>query len=174
MGEDKAQLNIGGEMLIERQLRVLTSLAPAQILLAGPALDAVRHPNVHHVADAAPDSGPLAGLVAGLRSCRTPLLLALAVDLPCMTADFLATLLDACAPDRGIIPANDRFEPLAAIYPNAALALAEDQLRRGQLSLQHLASRCLADDLVARHPITAAEAPLFFNLNTPADLARMP
>ena len=47
------------------------------------------------VADAVPDAGPLGGLVAVLRRCKSTRLLVLAVDLPNMTSEFLGQLL-AC------------------------------------------------------------------------------
>ncbi len=173
MGSDKARLTIGGEPLWQRQLHLLQSLAPAKIFFAGPPPTDVAKWNCDVVADAQPDAGPLAGLVAGLRACRTPLLLALAVDLPRMSTAFLRGLLKRCEQSRGIVPATDRFEPLAAVYPIEALALAEEQLAAGYLSLQDFANRCLKRDLVARHSLSADEVPLFFNLNTPADLERV-
>lgn len=173
MGSDKARLTIEGTPLWQRQLRLLLSLAPEKIFFAGPAPVDLEKWNCEVIADAQPDGGPLAGLVAGFRACRSPLLLALAVDLPRMSAEFLGGLLKRCEAGRGIIPVSDRLEPLAAFYPTEARALAEAQLATDQLSLHEFADRCLEHDLIARHSLAANENSLFFNLNTPADLARI-
>jgi molybdopterin-guanine dinucleotide biosynthesis protein A len=172
MGRDKAFLKIGGVPLWQRQLRILRQLEPDELLLAGPrrtewmsACDAI-------VADACADAGPLAGLVASLRRCRTPSLLALAIDLPQMTADYLRRLIDACAVGTGVVPTRgDRLEPLAAVYPLASLGLAEEQLLTESYSLQEFGRRCLAQGLLLSRPIAPNEESLFLNLNTPADLA---
>lgn len=173
MGHDKAFLEIAGAPLWQRQFRLLESLSPHQIFLAGPARDEWRRAGCKVIADAQPESGPLGGLVAGLRICSTPFLLALAVDLPRMTAGCLRRLLELCHSGRGAVPFTDRLEPLAAIYPRAALALAEELLVRGDYSLQQLVNRCLADGLMLGQAVQPDEHASFLNLNTPADVMAM-
>lgn len=170
MSADKAFLEIDGRPLWQRQLSILEELSPKKIFIAGKELPVAEHEILR---DAQPDSGPLAGLLAGLRACTTPLVLALAVDLPQMTAGYLRELLERCTAARGVVPTTDRFEPLAAVYPITALRIAEEQLARGELSLQRFVDRCLEVDLIARHPVAESEKALFLNLNTPADLARI-
>ncbi|MEO5720392.1 MAG: molybdenum cofactor guanylyltransferase [Chthoniobacterales bacterium] len=170
MGTDKARLTIEGVHLYERQLHLLQSLAPEKIFFAGPAPADLKRWDCEVVADARPHAGPLAGLIASLRVTATPLLLALAVDLPRISATYLRTLLERCGIGRGLIPMTDRMEPLAAVYPIEALALAEEQLSLAEFSLHRFADRCVAGGLMQRGPVAPADRPLFFNLNTPADL----
>jgi len=172
MGRDKAFLEIDGVPLWQRQLQVLRELKPNEIFLAGPrraewvgACDEI-------VADVRDDAGPLAGLVAAMRRCRTPLLIALAIDLPRMTADYLCQLVQACPGEIGLVPAReDRLEPLAAVYPMGSLAFAEELLFTPRPSLQEFGRRCLAQRLLQARPIPPHEESLFLNLNTPADFA---
>ncbi len=126
------------------------------------------------IPDAQPDAGPLAGIVSALRHCSAPLLLTLAVDLPNMTAAQLHSLIALCAGARGIVPRRGgRFEPVAAIYPTAALAFAESCLASRNYSLQIFAARLLAEGLVEAKEIAPTEGPLFQNLNTPEDLVAL-
>lgn len=171
MGADKASLCIGGTPLWERQLRLLEALQPHQLFIAGPARREWLDAGCVTISDAQTNAGPLAGLVAGLRRSSSSLLLAVAVDLPQMTADYLRELLDRCSVERGVIPHRlDRFEPLAAFYPASALGLAESCLDSGSYSLQRFAMRCASAGLVATEPIGPADEALFLNLNTPGDL----
>ncbi len=169
LGRDKALLEVAGEALWRRQVRLLESLAPEKIFIAGP----LRQPGCETIADAQTNCGPLAGLVAALRVCTTPLLLALAVDLPRMTASCLRETLALCEHDRGVVPMTEQLEPLAAVYPIAALALAEEQLRSGQYSLQPFVRRCLECELMRPRQIGPGDPEAFFNLNTPADAERV-
>jgi molybdopterin-guanine dinucleotide biosynthesis protein A len=170
MGTDKAFLQIEAEPLWRRQLQLLEELEPARIFFAGPSHQEWSATGHEIIADAEPNVGPLAGLVAGLRASVTPFLLALAIDLPQMTVGCLRDLLARCEGERGVAPVTDRFEPLAAVYPKAALALAEDQLRSGNYSLQNFIRHGVDEGLMLSHPISTAQTALFLNLNTPADL----
>jgi molybdopterin-guanine dinucleotide biosynthesis protein A len=60
-------------------------------------------------------------------------------------------------------------EPLAAVYPREALALAVGHLESADHSLQHWVSACANAGLVRHRPVTPGELPLFANMNTPED-----
>jgi molybdopterin-guanine dinucleotide biosynthesis protein A len=172
MGRDKAFLEIDGFPLWRRQLQILRELRPSEIFLAGPTQPEWIEAGLETVVDARTDVGPLGGLVAVLRRCKYPRLLVLAVDLPNMTSAFLAQLLPMCSNNGGVVPRrNERFEPLAAIYPVRCLALAESCLDAGEYSLQQLAFRAANAGLIAIKQIAESEESLFFNLNTPPDFA---
>jgi molybdopterin-guanine dinucleotide biosynthesis protein A len=172
MGRDKAFLEIDGVLLWRRQLQTLRELEPSEIFLAGPTQREWIESGLETVVDAKTDAGPLGGLVAVLRRCNHAHLLVLAVDLPNMTSAFLAQLLAMCSNNGGVVPRrNERFEPLAAIYPARCLALAESCLNAGEYSMQQLALRAANAGLITTRQIADSEDSLFFNLNTPADLA---
>lgn len=173
MGRDKAFLEVNGEPMWRRQLMLLETLAPAELLIAGPSHANWAAARCEILQDAVPDSGPLGGIVAGLRRITTRSLLVLAIDLPLMTAEFLAQLLRSCAKDIGVVPKQaDRFEPLAAVYPKAALPLAENALQVREYSVQRFAALCIERQLLRERMITPDEERLFLNANTPADFAR--
>ena len=174
MGRDKAILPLpDGRLLWQRQLDVLRELGPAELFISGPAR-AGFPADVPTVEDAVPGLGPLGGIVAALAAMRSARLLVLAVDLPMMTSAFLRELLHHCGNDglRGAVPqaADGFFEPLAAVYPHAALATAQARLDRRELSLQPFVRALSEDRQVANFPLGVAETALFVNWNAPADL----
>jgi molybdopterin-guanine dinucleotide biosynthesis protein A len=170
MGRDKAFIEIDGVPIWQRQLRILQELAPAEIFLAGPPREEWQDVGCAIVPDAQEECGPLGGIVAALRRSSSDLLLALAVDLPKMSAEYLRGLVDQCAGDRGVIPWRNHPEPLAAVYPKRSLDVAEQLLKAGDYSLHLFADGCVREALAVRQPVSSDDAARFWNMNTPADL----
>ena len=157
-------------------MAALRELEPAELFISGPAR-AGFPPGVPLLADETPGLGPLSGIAAALGTMRSPLLAVLAVDLPRMTADYLRGLLAASvavSPPQGMIPQtnNGYFEPLAAVYPRTALAIAGALLLGEDRSLQTFARRLIADHHARAQPVTVAEISLFTNWNQPTHLAQ--
>ncbi len=166
MGCDKALLEVGGEPLWRRQLATLRALGPEQLMISGPGRG-----EGEAVADEIEGAGPLGGVAAALHRCTAPLLVVLAVDLPAMTADFLQTLLELCGVGKGVVPrGSEYFEPLAAIYPVAATAIARERLRNAEFSMQDFVAAAIREELLIERKLRPEETRLFANLNTPADL----
>jgi molybdopterin-guanine dinucleotide biosynthesis protein A len=171
MGRDKAFVEMGGVALWRRQLAILRQLSPDELFISGPPHRDWMEDGLHVVADAEENVGPLAGIVAGLRQCSSELLLVLAIDLPNMTTNFYRSLLELSNDGRGVIPRRQqRFEPLAAIYPIGSLTLAEEELREGNYSMQNFVARAVSKGLVTEHVVSRDEEPLFRNINTSEDL----
>jgi molybdopterin-guanine dinucleotide biosynthesis protein A len=162
MGTDKAVLELGGRPLWKRQVELLQALEPRELLIAGPPRDGCTA-----ISDAQSDGGPLAGVLSGLRACSAPLLLVLAVDLPEMTSEYLRGLITGCSETCGLVPEG---QPVAAVYPKTAAALAARCLADREHSMQRFARRCLAEGLVRQVAVAPDEEYLFVNLNTPEDL----
>lgn len=172
MGRDKAGLIIDGLPLWQRQLAELRALTPAELLISGRSDGPYAGAGVEIVTDFVADRGPLAGIAAALRRTTAPLLLVLAIDLPRMHRGFLATLLaEARRQGRGVVPRGEHwFEPLAAVYPHAALPLAEEALGTADRSLHSFVERLIAAGLAAALPLTPEQLAQFRNVNAPADL----
>jgi molybdopterin-guanine dinucleotide biosynthesis protein A len=169
MGRDKAFLEFDGQPLWRRQMEKLGQLSPEQIMLSGPPRNEWSHYDV--ISDEVENAGPLAGVAAALGKCTTPHLVVLAVDLPMMTANFLQSLLALCRGHRGAVSRNENgYEPLAAVYPAGCAFLANVALRSGDFSMQNFVRKGTQEKWLVERKISAAEAPLFTNLNSPADL----
>jgi molybdopterin-guanine dinucleotide biosynthesis protein A len=171
MGRDKATMIFEGEPLWQRQLRLLREISPATLWVSAGAPLSWHPPEVEIVLDESPSRGPLSGLVAGLRPLQTSHLLVLAVDLPRVSAEHLRGLWALAGPGTGVIPLNENyFEPLCAVYPAEALAVAETALQGSDVSLQHFAKTLLNESRVRAYVLTEDERSLYLNLNTPGDL----
>ncbi len=176
MGTDKAFLPFRGTSLLAHQLETLRSLGPAQLLVSGRAgVDYPTDSDCDIVVDPVPDLGPVAGIHAALRHCRHPHLLVLAVDIPLVSVSLIAGLLDARTPTQGaVFYWNDRPEPLVAVYPREALAVAGSQLDGGALRARDFVCACEAASLLKRIDMDAERADLLENWNRPSDLPPWP
>jgi molybdopterin-guanine dinucleotide biosynthesis protein A len=173
MGRDKRLLVVDWERepvpLWRRQLTVLRRLAPVELLISGPG-DLEYPLDAKVVPDEIQDAGPLAGIASCLEAAQSKLLLILAVDLANITPDYLMSLVEGAMPGRGVVPAiGERLEPVAAVYPVEALTTAFACLQAGELSVQAFARRLADTGLVSIRKVTANEAPLFRNWNSPLD-----
>jgi molybdenum cofactor guanylyltransferase len=176
MGRDKAFLTLAdGTTLVAHQAALLRSLPVNDLLISARPHTDYHVPGSHRVYDAVPGAGPLAGIAAALAHSTQPHLLALAVDLPHLTAHLLRSLLAHTASGIGAVPVTaGGFEPLCAVYPNtpdtrAALATA---LASPDRSLQTLLRTAADAGWMRAVPIAEADLPAFANWNTPADLGK--
>ena len=172
MGTDKAFLDWRGRPLWEQQLEKLRALAPSRLLLSCRTEQAIpSREDVRQVDDEWAGCGPLGGVASCLRACDAPLLAVLGIDLPLLPAEFLRDLLTHCSDQCGAVISltGDYFEPLAAVYPAAMLALAEEHLADRRLAMQDFIRRGINDGLMRRVQV-AARAEWFTNVNAPPDL----
>jgi molybdopterin-guanine dinucleotide biosynthesis protein A len=174
MGKDKATLLFRGKPLWQIQLELLRKLGPAEIFVSARRDPLWRPANVRFVADDPPSRGPLSGLAAALTRMRAKHLLALAIDMPFITENYLTFLCSQIEPGRGVLPKIDnRAEPLAAIYPQEALANVQSALSGKDFSLQTVTGRLVAARKLQVMPVTSQERKLFLNLNELADLQHL-
>ena len=171
MGRDKVFVEIGGEPLWRRQARTLAGIGCVRIVASRQA-GQPPFPGLDSLPDEAPDLGPIGGLLAGLRLEAGPLLALLAVDLPGADATWFSPLIERSESRRGAVYQNHGYlEPLAALYPAAALDEAVRRVGRRELSMQGLCRSLEKAGLLAvvelPVPLRAAAA----NLNEPGDLA---
>ena len=172
MGTDKAGLIIDGEPLWRRQLATLRATGASELLISGRADGPFAESGVPVVEDLTPGAGPLAALEAVLPRILTAHVIALAIDLPAMRADFLAKLVEAAlAKGCSVIPEiGGRFEPLAAVYAPSLLPLVIECLHGPDHSMQNLLRKALQRNLAIPHPLRPADLSLFRNLNSPEDV----
>jgi molybdopterin-guanine dinucleotide biosynthesis protein A len=173
MGKDKATLLFRRKPLWQIQLELLRKLEPTEIFVSARTDPVWRPADAQFVADDPPSRGPLSGLAAALARMRAQHLLALAIDTPFMTEKYLKSLYNQIEPGRGVVAKiDDRFEPLAAIYPREALANVQSALSGKDFSLQTVTGRLVAAGKLQVIPVTSQEKKLFLNLNELADLQR--
>lgn len=171
MGSDKAFVEVGGEPLWRRQARTLADLGCERIVASRQAGQAP-FPGLESLPDEAPDLGPMGGLLAGLRLGAGPLLALLAVDVPGADAAWFAPLLARSDPRTGAVYQNGGYlEPLAGLYPAAALDEAVRRVTRHDLSLQGLCRSLEQAELLAVVELPGSLRGAAANLNEAGDLA---
>jgi len=171
MGADKAFVLLDGQTLLSRALDLARS-ATAEVRVVGdPAKFAAFAPTVK---DLFPNCGPLGGIHAALRSSRTDLNLILAVDLPFVSPKLLRYLIGRARshPAAVTVPqADQRYQPLCAIYRRAFLEHAEKSLQQGQYKIDAAFAAGHAQTITERELENAGfSSKMFRNLNTPEQL----
>ena len=131
-GVAKLTLEIDGRTILDRQLAALAPHAgEIAIAVADPAQ---APPGLRVIDDASPGSGPLAGIAAARAAVAAPWMIAVAGDMPYVTADVVGALLALAAPDVDAIAprVNGLPEPLLAVWGRAAGPAAAHRLRHGR------------------------------------------
>ncbi len=176
MGRDKATMDWRGRPLWQVQLEKLRELVPDKVLLSAREDREWRPADVDLVTDAAPSRGPLSGLAAALAISSSDHLLALAIDLPHLSASQLQWIAEMAAPEVGAAPLiDDLIEPLAAVYPRESAQFFRDALdTREYFSLQPLIRELADAGRMRLINVASSDRELYKNVNTPEDLMHPP
>ena len=173
MGADKALLELAGQTLLQRALKLARAVTEDVRIVGARDKFGEFAPVVE---DKYPNRGPLAGIHAALTSTPSALNLILAVDLPFLEKRFLQYLVaEACAANAVVtVPrAAGGLQPLCAVYRREFAALAEKALAAGRNKIDTLypqtAVRIIDEDELARFAFSAA---MFDNLNTQEEWER--
>ena len=174
MGRDKALLDCNGEPLWQRQVRMLREAGARPAIVIRRSGQPRLGERMHHAHDTIEGAGPLAGLHAALAACRTHWLAVLAVDMPLINAAWFRWLGQFCRPGVGAVArVPSGFEPLAAIYPREAIAIATSHLRLGNRSMQDLITTLIRNGRMTDVRLPASERRRVANWNMPADSNQM-
>jgi len=171
MGSDKAFLQLGGETLLSRALKLAGAVAP-EVRIVGDANKFAGHGRV--IEDLYRDCGPLGGIHAALSRAPTDLSLMLAVDLPFVVPQFLEYLIVQARQSRATVTvprAGGGLQPLCAVYRREFADVAEESLREGKNKIDALFAKVdtrVVDEHELAHQGFSAE--MFRNLNTPEEL----
>jgi len=172
MGRPKDQLVVGGEKMLDRQIRLLRAVSRSVVVL-GPA-ERLARLDAPVISDEKPRLGPLGGIYTALNMTRTEYNLFLGCDLPFITAQFLRFLCDkALASEADVtVPESPRrqLHPTCAIYRRRARSAVRASLESGDFRVRAFFPR--VECLVLPWPEIAHRGfhpRIFDNMNTPAD-----
>ena len=170
MGEDKAFMNWDGAPLWTRQLAKLQRLGPAELFIAGREDQVFKGEGFRVLRDLPSESGPLPALVRCLKEANKPVLL-LGVDLPLMTEEVLAAVLERAREVGGFAyHRNGFYQPMAAVYPPAMLPYLEAARETGRL--QQALREGVAAGVMDADLLPPAFERAFVNANTPDEWKR--
>jgi molybdenum cofactor guanylyltransferase len=173
-GQNKAFIRIGGTRIVDRLLDVYAGLFEQVVLVTN---DPAAYMDVDAliVTDHYSVRSSLNGLHAGLFAAAHEYIFIAACDTPFIKGVLIQRMLDAIARKADIIiPSTSAgYEPMFAVYKKTCLPAMVWQLERELLKIQGLFRRLrvkTVDEAELRE--VDPELVSFFNVNTPADLAR--
>ena len=130
LAKDKGWRPVGGTPIVMRALRALTLVAEETIVVGDCALPPME--DVRQVRDEAPDAGPLAAILTGMRRAAADLYVVVAWDMPFVTPDLLRHLISECHAVDAVVPTlAARDQPLCAVYAQTCLSPIAETLARG-------------------------------------------
>jgi len=180
MGRPKESLPICGTTMLDWQCRTLLGCTEVVVTVGrdpGQPLPEIP-PEVDVTSDEMPGEGPLAAIAAGLRHLQDKhgftardAAMAVGCDQPLLTAETVRWLSEQLGDADILMPqANDKLQPLTAIYRIAALQPALELLAAGSRRPRELAgvtkSRILTEPELRRYD---AKLRFLSNLNNPDD-----
>ncbi len=178
MGRPKAWLPFGDELMLQRVVRLASTVAWPVVVVAAPGQDMpVLGAEVVIVCDEISGRGPLQGLAAGLRAfdSSVDLVYATATDVPLLEPRWITRLVELSDGYDLVIPHVAGFyHPLAALYRPAAVLPSVDRLlcsdRLGPVLLvDHVKTRAVDDTELRMVDPTLGT---LRNLNCPEDYER--
>ncbi len=174
-GRPKGLLEVGGRRILDRAVECLeraTGEPPTIIANAGDA--AAWRPDLRVVADVLPGRGALGGILTAVELLAP--VVCVAWDMPFVSAALLAALAARLDGADAVLPESDSrrgVEPLCAAYGSACGPAIRAALARGEGRAVGF-HRDVRVARLGREDVLQYGDPdvLFFNVNTPDDLAR--
>ena len=172
MGQDKANLQLGGRTLLQSVFATLQPLFPEVIV-------SVRQPrpeiDLPQVCDDPAYSGPLAGLAAALAQASSPWIFVVACDMPFITPAVIEYLALQRVDCQAVVPMVGGYpQPMAAFYATGCLKVVQDILdsngKHSMLAPLEMLKVCYVSE--AQMLSVDPQLRSFFDLDTPQDVAR--
>ena len=161
MGTNKALLEINGETLLQRSMRLLEQAGCSQVLISG------NYDGYRCVIDTAP-LGPLSGIAAGLEACQTERLLILPVDMPYMTSALVQLLMHFRFEGSGVSYADAQF-PLLLINNESNREILTELLSSDTPPNQRSITQFYRNAHITKLPVSPKYRHCFNNTNTPEE-----
>lgn len=168
-GRDKALLHLRGKTLLAQAIGRLLPQVHALALNSNAAPDNFNDYGLNVIPDRLPGFlGPLAGIHAGLTHYPQDHVVAVAVDLPFLPPDLVMRLHTGLGTKACAYASDGERHALALLWRPGMATSVEEYLKGGGRSLKEF----LAEHGQAVHFDQPRDRGLFYNINTPEDLAR--
>jgi molybdopterin-guanine dinucleotide biosynthesis protein A len=171
MGQDKAFLEVGGRLVIERVKAQVESLTD-DLFISANSPEKYAYLGLPVIPDIYPDKAALGGLYSVVYAARHNHVLVVACDMPFLNVALLHHLIDLAPTADAIVPLINPPQPetLHAIYSKNCLPAIEQRLLANQLRMigfyDDVSVRYVEADEIARFD---PEFHSFLNMNTPQD-----
>ena len=170
MGQPKALLLFDGEPLIVHMVRNLARSFADTVVVAAPQQELPELPSTI-VRDDVAHQGPVGGIYYGLKAASREICFVTSCDAPFLNLRLISYLMSQITDYDVVVPfAQDRFQPLHAVYRQHVAPLLKEQLERGELRpiflYDKVRTRKITEDEI--QPLDP-EGLSFLNMNTPED-----
>jgi molybdopterin-guanine dinucleotide biosynthesis protein A len=173
MGSDKALLTLRGKTLLDRALGLAYGIT-SRVAILGPC---ERYAAVQEkiIEDEFPGCGPLAGIHAALQATETDLNVILSVDMPFMSTDFLAYLIERAESSTDtpvVLPRVGGIVQATCLACRRAFRITcEQRLRLGLYKVED-AIAVVRSNYIEEEDLRVGgfDPEIFTNLNSPDDL----
>jgi molybdopterin-guanine dinucleotide biosynthesis protein A len=173
-GVKKALIEVGGRPVVERVLDTVRPLGD-EVIVVDNDDSLARLPGVRIVPDTETRAGVLMALHSGLSAAQSELCVVVACDMPFVSADLLAWLVELAEGFDVVMPVNEgQMDPMHAVYRREPCldAIGRAIARGDKRMISYLGEVRVREvgeaELRARDPDRRS----FFNINTPEDLAQ--
>ena len=174
MGSNKAFLEVDGERLIDRAVRIYREIFDEIILVTNePRL--YLDQDVTIVTDLEKGKGPLMGIYTGLFWAAADPVFFAACDMPFLDVPFVRYLLEQSRDVDIVVPETaDGLQPLHAVYSRRCLAPIKARLDRDRLKVtgfyKGLKVRTIPEQTIRSFD---PQGRMFLNINTPEEYRRL-
>ena len=162
MGRNKAELELMGKTLLQRQVDKFLALGFRDIMLSGEGCPVL--PGVRVIPDEYTGKGPLGGLHACLRAAQNPACLVVSVDTPLIPAAALAHLCQAHDSGVTVLRRGGLEEPLLGVYDCCTADAISALIENGRYAV-----RALRDIVSWQYFDYLGPEELLMNCNTPEE-----
>jgi len=174
MGTNKAFLEVNGERILDRTIRIFRDLFDEIILVTNAPLDYLDY-DVRIVTDIIKGKAALGGIYTGLFYASHDHAFVSPCDLPFMRSDFIAFMMEQIGTYDIVVPeTTGGVEALHAIYARRCMPVMKRHIEKDTLKIGAIyrKSRTL---ILPKETVSSFDPSetMFFNVNSPDDLQRL-
>jgi molybdopterin-guanine dinucleotide biosynthesis protein A len=172
-GRNKALIDIGGRLVLDRLYSVFKSLFQEIILVTNDPFSYLKW-DLEIVTDLFPYRSSITGIHAGLFFATNPYVFITACDVPFLEKELVGALVNFIGTGiDAVIPQTSKgLEPLCSVYSTNCIKPVEQQIQRQQFQIQRLYSK-IRTKYIPESVLREIDPGLrsFCNINTPEDCA---
>ena len=165
MGEDKLFLSVGSQTLLVRTIETCHSRL-SHVKLVAPVASKFAEMNYDVVTDDPGCEGPLAGIIAAVRDCKSTHCFITAADFPSLTLELIDSLLAKLSNQQYLgIRETSGLQPLCGIYAKSILPTLIDAADAGERKVISVVQQC-------NYELVDIDDANWLNVNDQEDLKR--
>jgi molybdenum cofactor guanylyltransferase len=169
MGKNKALLKIDGKTVIERIANELQKIV-SDIIIVSNHFEDYQFLNLPMTEDRLKEKGPLAGIQAGLAESKNKKNLIVACDMPFISAELGAVLLQTLEQYDAAVPeVSGKLHPLFAAYRKETIEVMNRALEDEKLKIRHFLQMVNTKILTEEDFPFPLNEKFLFNMNRPEE-----